>query len=475
MANLNKTDRVAISSRLVNIEKELKAADQAIVDAAAAKVDATVKDEPNRKLLEEKDTFVNPYQNELEFFDGNLRTELSESLLVDSVNRTLNNSFFPNDPGSPLPSIPDGVWKNLVPFTKTHAIGKTNFEAYAGTRRTEQDILDDINTQIATMEAVIVPRRVTGIECAPGLPAYCIGEPGGAPFSTNQVACEGAANGGSGTWIPTGPDFYQADPIVVPGLTNLEALIQEWETMMNDEKNTIPVAIETDGTRISGNTNAIADIDAAIPVINAWQAIQDYDTTTNLPNYCIDFNNLIEAQLEQAKMSPTTLAPLKAEITARSAFIITREAALNSDDYLGSIGQDLNSGDLTSFAGLYGDRMLLIDLRLNTLAGTLNKKIGSDKIGVYQDSFKNSSKNAEAALSLALTAVRTVAPGINTNYLNLKDASGFSVGDRVFVVADKQEELSGSIEEITKNRVKLTFKTPKKYTMSNNTRLYKVL
>ena len=55
----------------------------------------------------------------------------------------------------------------------------------------------------------------------------CTGEPGGAPFSTNQVDCEGPANGGAGTWtvsesldfiyiiepsgtIPAGSDIGQA-------------------------------------------------------------------------------------------------------------------------------------------------------------------------------------------------------------------------------------------------------------------------
>jgi len=74
-----------------------------------------------------------------------------------------------------------------------------------------------------------------------------------------------------------------------------------------------------------------------------------------------------------------------------------------------------------------------------------------------------------------MKATKAAAPGIDTKFMNFESLSGFSVGDRVYLVADDQEELSGSIEEINGNRAKLTFSVPKKYTTSNNTRIYKLL
>lgn len=80
-----------------------------------------------------------------------------------------------------------------------------------------------------------------------------------------------------------------------------------------------------------------------------------------------------------------------------------------------------------------------------------------------------------AAYDLTMKATKATAPGLATSYLNVQNASSFKVGDDVYVVADDQEELSGKIEEVSKNRVKLTFNIPKKYTVANKTRLYKLV
>ena len=88
---------------------------------------------------------------------------------------------------------------------------------------------------------------------------------------------------------------------------------------------------------------------------------------------------------------------------------------------------------------------------------------------------KANAENARAALSLVMAATLAIAPGIDTKYLNVKDASQFSAGDRVYVVANDQEELSGSIVSVNNNRIELTFNVPKKYTTVNQTRLYKIL
>ncbi len=105
----------------------------------------------------------------------------------------------------------------------------------------------------------------------------------------------------------------------------------------------------------------------------------------------------------------------------------------------------------------------------------MTKVVSFDTIQNVQGQIKEGAENAGATLDLVMAATKATAPGINTKYLNFKDLSKFSVGDRIYLVADKQEELSGSIEEIDGNRAKLTFNIPKKYTTSNNTRLYKLL
>ena len=64
---------------------------------------------------------------------------------------------------------------------------------------------------------------------------------------------------------------------------------------------------------------------------------------------------------------------------------------------------------------------------------------------------------------------------MDTPYLNVLDASEFNVGDEVYVVANNQEELFGTILEKDGNRVKLDFIVPKKYNLGNLTRLYRLV
>ena len=92
-----------------------------------------------------------------------------------------------------------------------------------------------------------------------------------------------------------------------------------------------------------------------------------------------------------------------------------------------------------------------------------------------QDQIKASNKTAAAAYDLTMKATKAVAPGLDTQYLNVLDASAFKVGDEVYVVANDQEELSGTILEKDGNRVKLSFTIPKKYNLANLTRLYKLV
>lgn len=471
MAGLSKEDRIQTSTKLVGIEDEIKNAQTGIKSSQNQKEEEESKDSPNRKFLDARTQLINPYQNELKLLDGTTRTELTEAILLDSAKKVLNNSFFPNDPQTPLPSLASGVWINPIPYSKTHAIGKDNFEVYTATGgRTESNIISDINAKIALIEAESIPNRATGQECIPG--GSCVGEtPPGS--GVDETTC--LANGG--TWTP-GPDTYAPYATIQTLLTDLTTLVQEWENRLNDEKAEIPT--DSNSTRKTGNDNAISDIDNAVSVIDTWQGVQDFDTTTILPtgtdgSGCALFDALLEGDFEQAKLQPTTLQTLKDELTARSSYISTRISELSGNNYLGSINQDLSSGSIIDTQGLYGERFRLIDLRINSFSGSLTKVVSFDTIQNVQGQIKEGAENAGAALDLVMAATKATAPGIDTKYLNFKDLSKFSVGDRVYLVADKQEELSGSIEEIDGNRAKLTFNIPKKYTTSNNTRLYKLL
>lgn len=444
---LSKQDRIELSAKLAGIADEKKAADESLVSLDKGLAKATAKDEPNKKLLDQRTALINPYQNELKLLDGIIRTELIESILTDSVNRVIGNSFFPNKQVA-MPSIPDGIWKKFVPFSGTHAIGKNNLEAYTSTsERHELTVINEINAKIVTIETKSIANRASGkIVVVPPPPV---------PPA-----------------LPT-PSYLASDPIIQGLLTDLKTLVQEWENFLNNEKIIILSVTDSNSTRTSQNSLATGNINTTISAIDTWQAVQDFDTTTVPP--VIGFDSLPESYFQQAKLQPTTLQALKNSITSRTSYRTTRISQLSGANYLGSITQDLSSGNITATTGLYGERMLFIDMRINAVSGTLTEIVSFSGAKTAQEQSKQASNIAAQGAALAMKATKAVAPGIDTKYLNFESLSGFSVGDRVYLVADDQEELSGSIEEISNNRAKLTFSIPKKYTPVNNTRLYKLL
>lgn len=466
--SLTKQDRIELSLKLAGAAEEKSVVDKTLAIFDQAKTRAEAKDSPNKKLIDERTVLINSYQNELKLLDGIVRTELTENIIVDSAKRTLGNSFFPNLTTTPLPSIPGGVWLYFVPFSQTHAIGKNNLEAYPSIgNRSEQSIIADINSKIALIEAKTIATRATGkIGQTTG---SCSGEtPPGS--GTTQALCVSRG----GTWT-AGPDIFVNDIVTQGLLTDLKNLVQEWENILNNEKNIIDAISDTNSTRKTQNANAILDINTAIGIINGWQSVQDYDTTTPLPSTISAFNALTQTYFQQTKMQPNTLQNLKNELTARTSYITTRISQISGNNYLGSITQNMSTGAITATQGLYGERMLFINMRINAVGGTLSEVVGFSASQTSQNEMKQSIELASQGIGLIMKATKAVAPGIDTKYMNFENLSGFSAGDRVYLVADDQEELSGSIEEITGNRAKLTFFVSKKYTISNNTRIYKLL
>lgn len=448
---LNKQDRIKISSRLAGIEDEISQADALAEAGDQIIIDAQNADSPNQKLLEERSLLINSYQAEALYLDGNERTELTNSIMEDSAKRLLGNSFFPNDTNSTIPSLSDNIWKSLIPYSKTHAIGRDRLESYVSTgNRTESDVITDISAKIVEIEGKVVANRISSqiceeVETDPGPP-------------------------------PVLEDQYSSDPIIQGLLTDLTTLVQEWEGVLLNQKAVLSAIEDSNSLRSVGNTNAVDDIDIAIFTIDSWQSVQDFDTTTTLPSppNCTNFDSLTESYFDQSKLAPTTLQGIKDEIDDRTTFISNRISDLTTT-YLGSITQDLETGSYSNLTGLYGERMLFIDLRINAATGTLSQVIASQAATEFQGKAKESAENAFLALSLAMKVSRLSASGINTFYIQVVDSTGFYVNDRIYLVADEQKELSGSIEEISGNRIKLTFKVPKKYTTDNLSRIYKVL
>ncbi len=464
-------ERIQISKKIIDIPLANANFDDTKASLEENLIKATNEDNANKSLMDDKTVFINPYQLEIAQLDSNVRTELKEQDVIDGANKIKQNFFFPNDVNTSLPSIPDGIWKFLTPFSGSIAIGKNYTEAFPSATAKEQDKIDPINTQISIIESAIAGTRSTGLECLEDLSGTCIGGSGG--------ATEGACTGGGGTWSANnGPDTYSPEAVIQQALIDIGSAIGDWKTFLITEKSFI-LTTDTDTARQAQNDIAIADIDNTISIIDTWIGFDDWDTTTTLPSgsggtACAAFAAMISGDFTASKLRDTELQTIKDEITARLSFITIRIAELTVN--LGSVGQNLSTGEIDgSGSGLYEARYQAINVRLNLLGGSLNKKLGIIRSQEAQDAQKDTNDLAAALYDTAMKVSTLRAPAAGTGTIHVLDASAFSIGDVIYVVAEKQLELTGTISNISGNTVFLDFDIPAKYTHENSSRLYKGL
>lgn len=458
---LTQSERLSISKKIAEIPIQDAQADKIASQLGVALEAAQAEDDANKTLLDEATLLVNSYQTELDSYDGVNRTQVSEQDIIDSAKKVLQNPFFPNDSTVPLPSIPDGVWKNFVAFSGNKAIGKLYNETYASLVNYEDKILSDLNVVIGQIESLNDANRSTGKECV--FPSCSI------PGYTTPTDC--TDNGG--VWDAGGLQTF--DDMVDYG-NELKDLVQLWEDNLNISLNSIPsTSLDEDTTRVSLNQISKDDLNNALSIINTWQSLQDFDTSTSLPTGCTTFNTLPPSYFDPSKFRDVELQYIKDEITARLSYLVTRKSELNSGDYLGSISQNFTTGAINSAVGLFGKRFRLIDMRLNLMGGSLNKVYGIINGQKAQDELKKSNENAEVIYEELMLVSVFKAPAVGTKNIHVVSSTGFSVGDNVYIASNTQDELSVTIESISGNLIVLNQPIPKKYRHTELARLYKTL
>jgi len=469
---LSQNDRITLSKKVTLIPVQDATADQIKDILEEGKQKAEDEDNANKGLLDSKTALVNPYQKELSKYDSNDRTELVEQDIIDGAEKKFQNFFFANDPQTPLPSSPDGVWKNFAPSGYSKAIGKNYLEVFPGTVVKEQDKIDAVNSAISSVEAITDNIRSSGQECNEDDTGTC-----SLPAYTDQISCE-TATPTPGIWTPNGGlDIYSPNAAVSSALSALQTAINDWKSFVNSTKTLIQAenVADTNAGRQTQNNTAISDIDNLVSVVDAWDALQDFDTSTTLPTGsggagCALFDAMVPGDFDPSKLRSIELQEIKDEITARQSFISTRISEITTN--LGSISQGAD-GRITSASGFYGDRFRLLDVRLNLMAGSLNKLKAIENGQKAQDEQKASNENANVSYSSAIKVSLFRAPASGGPIIHLKDASDFNPGDSVFVMADSQEEISTSIISKDGDAVTLADSIPKKYRENDGARLYK--
>lgn len=454
---LSKEDRLAFSLNIVTAADKLKAFTMS-QEQTQAEIDKLTKlDAANKNLFDPPNNLVNAYQAELNKLDGNLRTTVAEQNIQDAGSRVVQNYFFPNDLSVAVPSlIPNhNVWIRIPPFALTYAIGKNYTETYGSTQK-EGDITTPLLALISSASAYTNIQLTTGQWCnASGTCSL--------PIHLTQSACTTAG----GVWTP-GPDAITAYPLVQTLKTNLVTAVNNLKTFLLAEVAVIPTI---DPVNQAANQAAIDNINnVIIPAINTWLAYVDFNTAHGQTT-CSGFNAYNSNLLAPTKLHSTQLQALQTAINTRVSFIGTRVTQLNS--YLGTITQDLTTGELTSSTGLYGKRYGFLLLRLHALDGSLSKLKSMQGGKDAQNSIKANITNTKNTYLSILPTSLLKAPGNGTDSITLVDTSFLSPGDTVFITAEGQEELQRAVKSVTNDTVVLNDVIPAKFRPAEKARLYK--
>ena len=454
-------DRLIFSLKIVSADEELSGLDVAKAQLQTKMAKVQKLDTGNKNLFDPINTLVNAYQVEFGKLDGNSRSAITEQDQIDSANKKLSNHFFPNDTTISVPSLVpfNNIWSKTKPFAMTYAIGKNYTEAYI-TIQKEEDIISTILGYITSAGSNSDIQNTSGQHCIDT--GSCSN-----PTYLDEPTC--LLNGG--VWTP-GPDLIEPFLTVQTLKTNIVSAANSLVSFLTTEVSSI-VTNDSNVTRQTQNNAAISDINTVIiPALNTWLAYSDFNTSHGQTT-CIGFNTYNSNLLAPTKLHSTQLTALQSALTARQSFISTRIPQLNAN--LGTISQDLNTGEINSSSGLYGQRYSFLLLRLDIFGGSLTELSGLQSAINAQNSIKSSISGSKNTYLGILPTSLLKAPGNGTATINLVNSSLFSPGDSVFITAEGQQELQRAIKSISGSLIVLNDAIPAKYRPSEKARLYKDL
>lgn len=439
---LTQQQRIELSKKIVSIPKQIQAAQLAQQQITTIEIPKAIDlDNGNKQIVEQRKPSIDGYQAELQMLDGNGRTVLVEQDFIDASERKLGNLFFYNRQDTPTPSNPDGTWKNLLPFLLGAGIGRNYQESFNPVQK-EQDLIDLFNSAVASFELLHPMERSTGQRAI-----------------TNPT--------------PPPADLIQTYPAAQTGLASITSAINQYVTFLTTQSGLV-YTLDQNVTRQTQSVAAKNYIDNTIkPALELWLTYNDFNTghgqTTSSGFYAYN-----TALLQPTKGNPIQLDVLKAAIAARKVFVdSTRIPQLTS--YLGTVAQNVSTGEITSQSGLYGERSFGIVLRLNSIGGSLSAIKGLESAVKAQQNIIDSGNLAQQGYNLLIKVGALIAPASNNGIIHIKNASDFSAGDSVFVCGDGQAELSGTVTAVSGTRIDLDFSVPQKYAPSNNSRIYKLV
>lgn len=479
---LSQPDRIQISGEMVDLPQKIATALATQTQLADIKTDLQNQDNSLKIFFDKYNSMCMAYQEERRWLDGTTYTNVTNTDLVNAAQKLSGNKFFPID----------GSWINFQP--RKHA--STEGQATSESTNDEIEILNEGNTNLSFLFDFIVNGQISGVandtlaaNYIPGsgimtvttggqtVGKYLLVEGGGfsgmflvtnsagvtltvteiippngtLPLITSTVKenITGFTNSERNTLISA---TYQN---VLTGLSNLiinQVLL--WEAALDNQLTELNSNLDTRSPQAAEIIAAIADINNAKSIINFWQALPNTGTLLN-----------------DSKFTNNNISTITAEITARIAYAGTRSTEITTA--LGSITQGSNG--TFSGTGTFFLRFVQIDLRINLAGGPLTEYYEKN---MADAALANIVTNATNRLTTFQTELRTEAftsDANGTNVVNVASVSGFSIGNTVFVMADGETELTGTITNISGLNITLSFTVSNAYTLAKRARIYKQL
>lgn len=434
--SLSQNDRIAFSLYIVEADAQITGLLRAKSQLQSELTKIQNLDNANKNLFIIT-PLINEYQVEIGKLDGFLRTTIVEQDMIDAARKQVQNHFFPNDTSVTVPSLSafHNIWTQLVPFALNYAIGKNYTENYS-IITSESDLISAISGFITSAASHFDIENTTGQHCT------------------------------------TGPDTISSFATVQTLKTNTVTAVNNLKTFLLSLVTLIPTDDPNLTNQINNNA-AINNINSVIiPALNIWLAYPDFNTAHGQTT-CAGFYAFNSNILAPTKLHSTQLAALQTALNNRTSFSTIRISQISA--VLGTITQNVSTGEITSSSGFYGQRYSFLDLRLNLFGGSLTKLIGMQSSSSAQDSIIDNIQSTKSTYYGICPTSIFQASGNATPLVHLVDASFLSIGDAVYVTAEKQEELIRAVKFISGNMVTLNDAVPAKYTPSIKARLYKDL
>jgi hypothetical protein len=473
---LSQAERIQLSSEALDLPLKAQAAQDTQVQIAQVKAGLQDEDNSLKIFFDKFNDIANAYQNEERWLNGTTYATVTNADVDAGARRAPGNKFFP-DGWIQFPPVKDDSTVGLPTSTSAGHEAEATADLNAAIDllvNGQTSSVPDDDTTTPYPGGTVTLTMTTGGQT---LGNYLILDDGS--NSALVIVTDNSASPSievSEVIAPLAPLSGTIDVIEnFSGWTNserntltssnyenvlqnlaadVETEVANWKTPVENQRTELQANGDTRSPQATEITDAIADADNAINIIEAWELLPDTGVSGT-----------------DSKYTDNNISTLQTEVSDRLTFASTRDTQITT-----ALGSFTQAGDgSVSGSGVYYDRFIQIDSRINLAGGPLTEFYEKDTADQALTQIANNVTQRLATFDTELTVTALTADGTDTQDIEVDDVTGFAISDSVFVMADGQTELTGTITNISGTTVTLDFTVSADYTVAARARLYKQL